>query len=197
MSAAEMREILGMVHWAALVPALAMAISADLVALGSLRRPLGPRALGGLGRLHRGLLVALAVLWVSGLAMVALRLGPLGTGLTPKVLVKLGAVGILSLNAVAIGRIVLPGLAAQRDRCFGAFPAPLRMRLALIGAVSSACWAGALALGTIGALAEMGLADLALVLGPVLAAALSGGVLMALTAPWFMADEGRAAPAPA
>lgn len=197
MTPAEIKELAVTAHLAGLVPGLAFALAADALALSSLVRPLGPRALKILRQLHNLILMALALLWLSGLTMIWLRLGPMEGSLTPKLMVKLGTVTLLSLNAVIIGRFVLPRMRTCQGQVFGQFPAPLRMQLALIGSISTACWSSALALGLVKALAPMGFASLGLILGPVLLASIVGGIVMARTAPWLaaLAPRDRAAPA--
>lgn len=171
------------IHFMGLVPGLLYAFAADATALRSLRRPLAASELRQLRDFHVIISVALLLLWVSGLTLVWLKVGPGGGSLTPKLMVKLAVVCMLTANAFAIGRIGLNGLATRPPQRLGDYPASFRMRLGLIGGLSAACWISAFALGMYKPLAVMDFGQIALRLGPVLALGLGGGLALASAAP--------------
>lgn len=171
------------VHILVLAPGLGCALAADGLALSTLFRPLGPRGFKILGWLHTAILSALIFMWMSGLAMVAAKLMPGGAGLSPKLVIKLLTVVMLSANALAIGYVALPELRARQGQTFAAIPSRKRLQLGIIGGVSSACWATALALGLIDAFKSMGYGGLVATLGPMMAAGFALGLGVALAAP--------------
>ncbi|MFK7752183.1 MAG: hypothetical protein AB8B51_06500 [Sedimentitalea sp.] len=135
------------VHLLGLASGLGLALTADALALRFFMRPITRNDLHLLDRLHKLILAGLTLLWISGLTLLYLRTGFDMAQFTPKLMVKLGVVGLLSINALAVGALVLPTLARYQGCRFGDIPALARLRLALIGGLSSACWSGALALG--------------------------------------------------
>lgn len=172
-----------MAHIGALAPGLACALVADAIALSTLVRPLGPRGLKILGWLHKTILCSVVLMWLTGGAMVLAKVMPGGAGISPKLVVKLGVVVLISLNALAIGRIALPQLRSMQGATFDAFPTRTRLQLGLIGGVSSACWMSALALGAIDVFKPMDFANLALCIGPILALGTLAGLAVAMAAP--------------
>jgi hypothetical protein len=147
--------------------ALYVVVRTDLLVL---RRRVAAAALAGV---HRRLLWVLAGLWLTGLAVVVLDLGPGLAGLTdrPKLLTKLCCVGVLSANAVLLRWLCFPRLVAQR---------PLRQRermlLSVVGAVSTTSWLAAAFIGVAKPMAQLGLASALSIYG----LALLAGVAVAL-----------------
>lgn len=193
LSPADVTAIAVFLHVLALAPGLGCALAADSLALSTLVRPLGPRGLKFLGWLHKTILISLILMWLSGLAMVAVKMMPGGDGITPKLMIKLMTVLVLSTNALAIGAIALPELRKRQGQTFAAIAPAMRLRLGVIGGVSSACWMSALALGTVAVLKPMGYGMLLLCLGPVVGLGVVAGVVVALAAPriasWVGAPE--------
>lgn len=83
------------------------------------------------------LAAALALLWLTGLALIGLDPGWHGPGLLerPKLLAKLGVVGLLSLNGLALHLWAFPALMSPPAQ-----PARAASLCALLGAVSSVSW---------------------------------------------------------
>lgn len=171
------------VHLTALIPGLVCALAADGIALSTMVRPLSPGTKAALLDLHRFILVALALMWISGLTLIALKLAPGGTGLTPKLIVKVMIVAVLTLNAQAITRVALPHLQTLTHRAFGTLPTTTRITLGLIGGVSAAAWASALALGALDWMKPLGFDALALTLGPWAALIALSAIAVAWAAP--------------
>ncbi|WP_068115738.1 hypothetical protein [Tropicimonas marinistellae] len=173
------------IHFMGLIPGLLYALAADATALQSLRRPLAQAEIQRLVDYHRIISIALVLLWASGLTLIWLKLGPGGGTLTPKLMVKIAVVLMLTANATAIGQIGLSTMAARREQRFGDLPARLRLGLGAIAGLSAGCWLSAFALGMVKPLASMGFADLALRLGPAFLLCLLAGLALATIAPDF------------
>ncbi|AOY01468.1 hypothetical protein [Jeongeupia sp. USM3] len=132
-------------HLLACCVAIGATVLADLKIMGR-RTGAGDRAL--LQLVSRTVLVALALLWGTGLAIILLDFGhwPGWAELAahPKLASKLIVVMVLTLNGAALHHYALP-------RLLPAVPAPLgrgqRLRLACIGGVSAASWGFAAFLG--------------------------------------------------
>ncbi len=115
---------------------LALAIAAAGVGLGDYG-VIGGRRLSR-SMLRKGaqwVLVALAMLWGSGLVLVGIDTGfdPAIMGRSPKLLAKLTIVTLLTINGWALHRYAFPVLLGSRQRPLGPLPV-------LLGAVSAASW---------------------------------------------------------
>lgn len=169
-------------HMFGLAVGLGLALCADVFALRSIFLPVSPRDLTILSWLHRVILVALALLWASGLYLLHVRTGWDWASFSPKLLTKLAVVGLLSLNALMIGNFALPCYAAYAGQRFGAIELPNWLRLSCIAGLSLSCWLSALALGVFSQLKTMPFADLQAVFAPIFLVGLSGAALIGLGA---------------
>lgn len=147
--------------------ALYVVVRTDLLVL---RRRVSATTLGGV---HRRLIQVLAGLWLTGLAVVAIDLGPALSGLLdrPKLLAKLCCVLALSLNAVALRYYCFPRLVAERPLARGEL-----MLLSAVGAVSTTSWFTAAFIGVAKPMAQLGLAQALSIYG----AALLAGIAVSL-----------------
>ena len=171
------------IHLVGLAVGFGVAVAADLSAARMLVRPLDTRTLATLERFHRLVTVGLILLWVSGGVLIWLRTGFDPAQFTPKLIAKIGVVSLLTLNAIAIGRVGLPVMAEFQNWRFGDVPLTRRMQLAALGALSGACWVLALALGVFSQLKPMPWEFLSRLIGIVGAGALAAAILAALVAP--------------
>ncbi len=123
---------------------------------------------------HRLILMALGVLWISGLALVGLKTGFDPALITGKMQAKMWIVAALTANAFVIAWVVTPLL---RDALYSSLSDMHDMKLAMIGGaagLSAAGWLSALVLGAVGHLAT---AQIEL-LGPVFFGVLVAGILV-------------------
>ncbi|MBT8418954.1 MAG: hypothetical protein KJO42_16070, partial [Silicimonas sp.] len=150
------------------------AIVADLSAARLVVRPLDAREIATLVRFHRMVAMGLAAFWASVLVLLWLRTGFDPANFSAKLMAKLGVVTLLTVNAFLIGRVGLPALQAFASRRFGTYPAPLRMQLSLLGALSTAGWIAALALGVFSQLKTMPWSVLSELIGTIYLVAILG-----------------------
>ncbi|WP_432722059.1 hypothetical protein R0381_001902 [Jeongeupia wiesaeckerbachi] len=134
-------------HLIACCVAIGATVLADLKIMGQRTGP-GDRAL--LQLVSRVVLIALGVLWCTGLSIIVLDFGhwPAWAELIarPKLISKLIVVSVLTLNGAALHHYALPRLLpASRDQAL--LCRTQRLRLACIGGVSAASWAFAAFLG--------------------------------------------------
>ncbi|MCB1341329.1 MAG: hypothetical protein KDK24_09735 [Pseudooceanicola sp.] len=169
-------------HLTGIACGLGLALVADLVALRSFLSPVGSRDVWMLRCLHRIILGGLALLWVSGLYILWIRTGFDIAQFSPKLVVKLAVVTLLSLNALMIGSWALPRYARLAGLRFGDFPMQDRLRLSTIAGVSLSCWLSALALGVFSQLKVMDFATLQMIFAPLFLTAIAGALAMGLGA---------------
>ena len=134
-------------HLLAVAVGFGVAVETEVYMARRRRTAISPGLLSGLGHRHRVILAALAAMWVTGLALVALRTGFQLADVTPKLWAKIIVVTILSVNAVFVSEIAMPILAAHRGRRIGALPAPRRRALFSVAGISAASWLVAFLLG--------------------------------------------------
>lgn len=170
-------------HLLGLALGFGVAILADLCAARSLFRPLDDHELGTLHRYHRTVSFGLTLFWSSGLVLLWLRTGFQIENFSPKLIVKLGIVTLLTVNATLIGRIGLPVMIAWRGFRYGALPPAIRLRLAVLAGMSGAGWISALVLGTVPAMKTYQWDMLGDVIGAIYFIGLGGALTMAFLAP--------------
>ena len=189
------------IHIVGLALGLGLALYADFTALRFLVTPVRRAALEELARLHALVFAGLGMLWFSGLVLLTLRTGFDPGSITPKLGAKLAVVLTLTANALAIGDWALPALRAEEGRPFAEWRRGLRLRLALVAALSAASWGAALVLGTFATTRAMDVGDLALLLGAIYGGTLALCTALALAAPALAlllapADRGAVEPDP-
>ena len=172
-----------LVHLVGLALGLGFALLADASAARAVVRPLDGREVALLATLHHLVTLGLVLLWVSGLTLLWLRTGFDPARMTPKLLTKLCVVAVLTLNAMAIGRIGLPTLLRFQSWRFGDIPLPERVQLCALGTLSAACWLSALALGVFGYFKTLNADQLMNIMGFVFVIALLLALLSATVTP--------------
>lgn len=170
-------------HLLGLAMGFGIAMLADLCAARALVRPLEERELGLLQTLHRMVTLGLVILWASGLTLLWARTGFDPAQFSPKLMTKLIIVGLLTANALAIGRIALPVLNHYDGYRFGQLPFAYRAQLSALAGLSFTCWVSALALGVFSALKTMPYPLLGEVLAPVFLVGLCVTLLTAFGSP--------------
>jgi len=129
---------------------------------------------------HRLILIALGVLWLSGLALIGLRTGFDPALITGKMQMKMWVVAALTANAFVIAWVATPIL---RDALYRSLADMHDVSLAMIGGaagLSAAGWLSALMLGAVSHLATMPIETLGPVFTAVLAAGAVGGAVFAV-----------------
>lgn len=170
-------------HLLAVCLGLGASITADLYIFNRLRTPLTREMMATLHRTHGIVWAALGLMWITGLGLLFIRTGFDPAAFTPKLIAKLGTVGLLTLNALLIGAIAMPMLEGRLGRSIAAFPTALKLRFALIGGISAASWLLALAMGVSKALARSGTEVFILMLPAAYATALAATALVLLSRP--------------
>ena len=160
-----------------------LALLADLMALRTITSPITRRDVDFLHFLHRTIAFGLALLWVSGLLILHHKTGFEVAQFTPKLVMKLAVVKILTLNAMVIGLVAMPVLESHLGQRFSDLGALSRLRLGAIAGLSFACWFGALTLGTFTQLKTMEFDQLEFIMSAVFAFGICGGLVTALAAP--------------
>ena len=162
---------------------LGLAIYADGRFLRALSSPVRRSELETLKAIHHHVIVAMGILWLTGLALLYVRTGFDLAEFAPKLYFKIGLVSVLTINAVMIGRRVLPAMERFEGWAYVEMPVRVRMQLALIGAVSAACWISLLALGVFQAFKTMEASAIADVLRWVFIPPFVGAVAIAVVLP--------------
>ncbi len=172
-----------LVHMVGLALGFGIAILADASAARAVLRPLDEREVRMLKTLHQFVTLGLVLLWVSGLTLLWLRTGFETDRFSPKLMAKLCVVVVLTVNAIAIGRLGLPTLLRFQSWRFGDIPLPERVQLCALGALSGACWASALALGVFGIFKTLSADQLIYIMALTLATALCLALIAATITP--------------
>lgn len=160
-----------------------VALIADLMAARAVLRPLDDREIEHLEIFHRVVSMGLALLWGSGLTLLYLRTGFALDEMSPKLMAKLCVVALLTLNAVAIGRIGLPTFRNYQSWRFGDIPLTFRLQLSALATISGACWVSALSLGVFSQLRTLDWDALSLYLGVIYLLALVAALFAATISP--------------
>lgn len=129
---------------------------------------------------HRLILLALGVLWLTGLALVGLKTGFDPALITGKMQAKMWIVAAMTANAFIIAWVVTPLL---RDALYSSLSDLHDLELAMIGAaagLSAAGWLSALVLGAVGYLAALPFDTLAPIFGAVLVVGVLAGAMFAV-----------------
>lgn len=171
------------VHLLGLALGFGVAIVADMSAARMMVRPLEDRELRNLEDFHRVVTFGLVLLWASGLVLLWLRTGFDPAKFSPKLMTKIGVVLLLTMNAIAIGRIGMPTLYAYEGWRFGDLPLTLRAQMSSIATISAACWISALALGVFSVLKPMPWEALSVLVGVTYLIALGAALMAALFTP--------------
>lgn len=140
--------------------------------------------------MHRIVSKALVLLWISGLMLLVMRTGFLPENFSPKLITKLLVVGLLTLNAIMVGVLAMPVLTRMIDCQLGELNLTDRLRLTLVGGISSASWLSGLLLGVFAILKRIPSDRLVDIFCGIYAIALVGAVLFALAAPLFVRTSG-------
>lgn len=131
---------------------------------------------------HHLITVAVITLWITGLSLLLMRIGPLGGELTAKILAKLAVVTLLTLNMRVIDRFVIPELFDVEGMALGDIPQSTRARLGAVAGLSAGCWMAALLIGGMSIAKEMTALELGCAVGAVLSISAVAGAIAGLAA---------------
>lgn len=141
-----LKDLLVFVHLIAMAVAVGRMLEFDLRFLRAAHQPLNSAMLRTLKRTQRAMTLTLAVLWASGIALVAQAAGQDPQALqNEKLWAKVVTVLCLTFNGVVLHRIAFPLLTGPK--AFLALPARQRLGLTLCAVMSSVSWLYASFLG--------------------------------------------------
>lgn len=143
-------------HIVAVAIGFGAAFLTDMHALSRLPAPIDRPFLSALHAYHTTIWFSVIAMWITGLTLIYIRTGFDPANFTPKLMVKILTVSVLTINAALISRIVMPLMESNRGRSLMQLPFSLKLKLAMVGAVSTSSWLLALGLGTSKVLAASG-----------------------------------------
>jgi len=108
--------------------------------------------LGNLETVHKIVWAGLALLWISGIAILFEQTGLIISEFTPKLITKLTIVAILTANAFMLGVWAMPILKKNVNRPYIAFSLEHKTILSLLASISICSWISGLILGVFSAL---------------------------------------------
>jgi hypothetical protein len=146
-STVAMSDALTVSHLAAMALGLGAVLRTDFELLVRCRQRFCEEDLMRLERTHALIGLALVGLWATGLGLFALRTGGDLAAASPKLIAKLGTVGLLTLTALAMGRFDMALLRQSIGRALLAAPLGRKVALAALAGFSMGGWATALLLG--------------------------------------------------
>lgn len=132
------------------------AFLADFHMLSRLGQPVDDDTLTTLHVCHKIVTGSLVAMWITGIVMIGIRTGFVVESFSPKLFSKLITVSILTANAILIARFAMPLVEKSRGRNLMNLSLATKLRLAVIGAVSTTSWLVAMAMGIIKVLATSG-----------------------------------------
>jgi hypothetical protein len=135
-------------HIIAVAIGFGAAFLADYHVVSRLGRPIDDNLTTTLHLCHSVIWAMVAGMWITGLVLIYIRTGFDVANFTPKLICKIITVAILTGNAMLISRIAVPLVEENRGRSLMWLPLRSKLCLAGIGAISSASWMLALAMGS-------------------------------------------------
>lgn len=141
-------DIIRGLHIVALAAGFGTGLYLDYRTASNLNKRISQSEVDQLVSIHRFVSLSFVALWISGLASFWFVSQFQLDLVSPKLWVKLGIVIIMTLNAIFIGRFVIPIMSRSVGSRLIDLPQNLKFLVFLIGATSHFCWLGALALAT-------------------------------------------------
>ena len=138
------------VHFVGLALGLGLAFYADFRVIRHFGAPLKQSDVDFIHMIHRPLIVALLILWASGLTILVIKTGLDPALISAKLAAKLLVVAILTANAWALAYHVLPVLREAVGEPLWMLPLPQFSKVLIFGSISATSWALALGLGVFG-----------------------------------------------
>ncbi|MEL7026691.1 MAG: hypothetical protein AAGO57_05605 [Pseudomonadota bacterium] len=141
-------DLLRYAHLLAVAVGLGVAIETETFMLMRRKNPISEELMAGIEHRHRVVFYALGAMWVTGMALIALRTGFQISAFTPKLWAKISVVTILTVNAYFVAEVAIPILADYKGRRISAMPKAARKALFAVAGISATSWLVALGLGS-------------------------------------------------
>jgi hypothetical protein len=156
MTSIPVTDIFRFAHILVVAIGLGAAFLADFHALFRLGRRVDDDLMTTLHACHSLVWKALMAMWITGAIMIYIRTGFVFENFSPKLISKVGTVAILTVNALLIGRFVMPMVEECRGKSLMWLPLRQKLGMALVAAISTSSWLLALAMGVSKVLATSG-----------------------------------------
>lgn len=134
-------------HLAAMAVGFGTMIATDLNMLRRATDVITAEQLRTLHMTHHLMLAAIALAWISGLILVVIRTGLDPAAFSPKLIMKLLVVTVLSITALLVQRLAMPAMHRLCGKSLLEAEFDDKIRMALCGGLSVASWSTALLLG--------------------------------------------------
>jgi len=167
-------------HFIGLALGIGAGSFADFSLLRKLDKEITQCDLNNLEIIHKMVWVGLGFLWVSGLGLLYARTGFDPALFSPKLIMKLMVVAILTVNAVMLGTIAMPILKRSLNKTYLSFALEDKAQLCLLAALSIASWMSGLILGIFSALRPANFEFIIPIFLVLYAGALFGAVVMTI-----------------
>ncbi len=145
-------DLLRFLHLLTVAVGFGVAVETEAFMLRRHKTTISPGLLSGLKHRHTVILYALGAMWVTGIALVALRTGFQIPEFSPKLWAKISVVTILTVNAFFVAEVALPILSDFAGKRISDLPQQARRALFAVAGISATSWLVALALGSSAAL---------------------------------------------
>ncbi|MEM8570723.1 MAG: hypothetical protein AAGG56_07400 [Pseudomonadota bacterium] len=133
---------------------------------------------------HRLISFALLGLWISGASLAIMRLKVENAPLSPKLIIKLFIISVLTLNMIAIGKLVVARIEEHIDRSALEIPPYQFGTMGGVMGLSAACWLSALAIGSVAHFNPMDIKTLATIFLPFLLSSILIGIVASRLLLW-------------
>ncbi|WP_420413251.1 hypothetical protein [Roseibium sp.] len=140
-------DLIRLAHLAGVAIGLGTVVSAALSVRQMITKGMTRQLLDFVDKSHRQIACAIAILWISGLALIGVRTNFDPSAFSPKLVTKLAVVTILTIDAVLMRQLVAPLLKEYAGRPLAALALPQKLLIANCAALSGASWLYALMLG--------------------------------------------------
>lgn len=120
----------------------------DYQTVRNLNAPINARDVALLDRLHAWVMLAFGGLWLTGIALIYIRTGFELANFSPKLWLKIGIMTMLAVNAVLIGRLVVPVMDAHIGQPLATLSRGRLFGISQIAIFSMTCWTLGMALGS-------------------------------------------------
>ncbi|MEM9331363.1 MAG: hypothetical protein AAGA53_08555 [Pseudomonadota bacterium] len=164
-------------HFVGLALGIGAGCFADYSIIRNLNAKITNTDISNLEIVHGIVWTGLLLLWASGLWLLYARTGFVIEEFTPKLIIKLLVVSILTLNAVLLGVIAMPTLRKNVNRSFFAFSLSDKLNLGILAGISTCSWFSGLTLGIFTALKPADFSFMLPAFGMVYLTALAGALL--------------------
>lgn len=141
-------DILRFSHLLSVAAGFGVAVETEIFMMRRRKSAISPGLQSGIEHRHRVILYALGAMWVTGMALIALRTGFQLSAFTPKLWAKISVVAILTINALFISEVALPILKQHAGKRITALPNSARRALFAVAGISATSWIFAMALGS-------------------------------------------------